>query len=895
MEFETAYRLVDLLISIVDTVVYSSVINFNIVENARSLKQGGMMRIALRLVTCYTTINCLKKRQRQKLRRHDMVAQVVEEEINSKITPLGIVGEPLRLHLLKKLEERHAEEVKIDYLLEEKDVYYLRGCVMRDIDLYVRESEQQALQVLFYLSVLTVTQYHEIVNNNLSGDNITEQVERALAHVGPLLNDVLLDFQGFFAKTVLGSHGRELFNESLSCLKGEVSVVELAMQLCSQEWLSALERHAGVSFTKLLREGRLVASSTDEYLVKLALWSENVAAEAVAEHIVRAAELDTSARHVVTGLLGEHQNIVRQLQHHLRQSRQSGERSWDSVKQFAEQVNQKPNTPAHYTLDCWEDNSRRRYKMLFDPAGSTHPEATLHTIVQSKDTTNQPPSNVILSQENLVNSQQLPPEEEEEADTNLDDNDEDPKKGSTLFSEEALLLLPGRQLTGNLTITLTTAIFSVTESRDADTEETYKFYNVDVSAIFTRRYLHLYRAMEVFTIGHRSWLFVLSDYLSVKRAVTCLPRVGVGLQYGLPNRRQISLAHPRRLLRDSNMMDKWRRREISNFDYLMFVNTIAGRSYNDLGQYPVMPWVLKNYTSQTIDLSDPNNYRDLSKPIGAQTAERAEKFKEKFELSKEGLAPPFHYGTHYSTPGFVLMWLLRVEPFTTHFIRLQGGKFDHPCRIFSSVAQAWENCQRDMSDVKELIPELFYLEEMFVNDNKYELGCDDNEAPVGDVKLPPWAKDHQDFLQIHREALESEFVSCNLHKWIDLIFGVAQRGGVCNTYYYTTYEGMCDPSSVEDAVIKEALEEQIRSFGQTPPQLLTTPHPARNSLQHVLNNNIKNLNGWLLLQYFYILVACIFLGTFSNNITTILSNNINLFHFIYSLYSSRNSISSPSR
>ena len=53
-------------------------------------------------------------------------------------------------------------------------------------------------------------------------------------------------------------------------------------------------------------------------------------------------------------------------------------------------------------------------------------------------------------------------------------------------------------------------------------------------------------------------------------------------------------------------MDRWRRREISNFDYLMFLNTVACRSYNDLGQYPVMPWVLKNYTSDNIDLSDPS-------------------------------------------------------------------------------------------------------------------------------------------------------------------------------------------------------------------------------------------------------------------------------------------------
>ena len=48
-------------------------------------------------MTCLSTINCLKKRQRQKLRRADLVPEVVQEEINSKLTPLGIVGEPLRL------------------------------------------------------------------------------------------------------------------------------------------------------------------------------------------------------------------------------------------------------------------------------------------------------------------------------------------------------------------------------------------------------------------------------------------------------------------------------------------------------------------------------------------------------------------------------------------------------------------------------------------------------------------------------------------------------------------------------------------------------------------------------------------------------------------------------
>jgi len=45
----------------------------------------------------------------------------------------------------------------------------------------------------------------------------------------------------------------------------------------------------------------------------------------------------------------------------------------------------------------------------------------------------------------------------------------------------------------------------------------------------------------------------------------------------------------------------WQRGEISNFEYLMCLNTLAGRSYNDLMQYPVFPWVIADYDSQVSD------------------------------------------------------------------------------------------------------------------------------------------------------------------------------------------------------------------------------------------------------------------------------------------------------
>lgn len=40
--------------------------------------------------------------------------------------------------------------------------------------------------------------------------------------------------------------------------------------------------------------------------------------------------------------------------------------------------------------------------------------------------------------------------------------------------------------------------------------------------------------------------------------------------------RAMSLASPQQLFKRSSMTAKWERREISNFEYLMFLNTVAG-------------------------------------------------------------------------------------------------------------------------------------------------------------------------------------------------------------------------------------------------------------------------------------------------------------------------------
>ena len=92
----------------------------------------------------------------------------------------------------------------------------------------------------------------------------------------------------------------------------------------------------------------------------------------------------------------------------------------------------------------------------------------------------------------------------------------------------------------------------------------------------------------------------------------------------------IGARSPANLLKASGLTDKWVHREISNFEYLMQLNTIAGRTYNDLSQYPVFPWVLVDYDSEKLRLDDPAVYRDLSKPIGALNPEKVQSIQEKY-------------------------------------------------------------------------------------------------------------------------------------------------------------------------------------------------------------------------------------------------------------------------
>ncbi|XP_068488432.1 BEACH domain-containing protein C2 isoform X2 [Phaseolus vulgaris] len=353
--------------------------------------------------------------------------------------------------------------------------------------------------------------------------------------------------------------------------------------------------------------------------------------------------------------------------------------------------------------------------------------------------------------------------------------------------------------------------------------------------IYSRRYLLRRSALELFLVDRSNFFFDFGNGEGRRNAYRAI------VQSRPPHLNNIYLAtqRPEQLLKRIQLMERWTRWEISNFEYLMQLNTLAGRSYNDITQYPVFPWILSDYSSESLDLSNPSSYRDLSKPVGALNPDRLNRFQERYTNFDDPVIPKFHYGSHYSSAGTVLYYLVRVEPFTTLAIQLQGGKFDHADRMFSDISATWNGVLEDMSDVKELVPELFYQSEVLTNENSIDFGTTQTGGKLDTVKLPAWAENPVDFIHKHRKALESEYVSAHLHEWIDLIFGYKQRGKEAvtanNVFFYTTYEGTVDLDKISDPVQQCAIQDQIAYFGQTPSQLLTVPHLKKMPLAEVLH------------------------------------------------------------
>uniref|UniRef100_A0A8C1ZT66 Neurobeachin n=1 Tax=Cyprinus carpio TaxID=7962 RepID=A0A8C1ZT66_CYPCA len=694
-------------------------------------------------------------------------------------------------------------------------------------------------------AVQTVAPMPEDTMENMS---ITTKLERALEKVAPLLREIFVDFAPFLSRTLLGSHGQELLIEGLVCMKSSTSVVELVMLLCSQEWQNSIQKNAGLAFIELINEGRLLCHAMKDHIVRVANEAEFILNRQRAEDVHKHAEFEsncaqyaadrkeeeTMCDHLISAAKHRDHVTANQLKQKILNILTNKHGAWGSVAQRYSCV---------HVWGCFFNCGH------FWPRRHFRNKVSKNTFLCSQCGTEE--RRMAFRGQTVVSQNpetELMLEGDDDAVSLLQEKEVDNLAGPVVLSTPAQLIAPVTVARGTLSITTTEIYFEVDEDdpafRRIDAKVLVyseglhgKWMFSEIRAVFTRRFLLQNTALEIFMANRTSVMFNFPDQPTVKKVVYSLPCVGVGTSYGLPQARQLFTP----LLSNNTAL------LVVGFPLWIF-HYLSGRTYNDLNQYPVFPWVLTNYESEELDLTIPGNFRDLSKPIGALNPKRAVFYGDRYE-SWDDETPPCHYTTHYSTAASTLHWLVRIEPFTTFFLNANGNKFDHPNRTFSGIARSWRHCQRDTADVKELIPEFYYLPEMFVNSNGYCLGDRDDGVPVCDVELPAWAKKPEDFVRINRMALESEFVSCQLHQWIDLIFGYKQRGPeaarALNVFHYLTYEGSVNLDSLaSDPLLREvgrrggvamttATEAQIQSVGQTPSQLLIEPHPPRSSAMHL--------------------------------------------------------------
>jgi WD40 repeat protein len=341
-----------------------------------------------------------------------------------------------------------------------------------------------------------------------------------------------------------------------------------------------------------------------------------------------------------------------------------------------------------------------------------------------------------------------------------------------------------------------------------------------VDLVFFQYVAHHPTAIEIVTTAHKSYFFNFPDVTSHKfvQYFRSIPMVNARFVQSQVGRLEVV---------KMSLQRRWVERDISTFEYLMMLNVFSGRSTNNIQAYPIFPWVLADYSSETLDFSNPRTFRDLSKPIGALNEARLEKLK---SLRRDSIEQQnFLYQSPYSSRFAVLHFLVRLEPFTSAHIAFQDGKFDAPSRMFTSIAQAFDRVLNFVGNFRELIPEFFYCPEFLRNDDNFDLGSLPDGTNVHHIVLPPWAASPEDFIYKHRMALESDYVSLHLHEWIDLIWGYKQRGESAteadNTFDPRLYEDVWN--TARDPLETTVIEEMLALVGSIPLRLFEQPHPKR--------------------------------------------------------------------
>ena len=398
------------------------------------------------------------------------------------------------------------------------------------------------------------------------------------------------------------------------------------------------------------------------------------------------------------------------------------------------------------------------------------------------------------------------------------------------FKTKVVINSPSKQEDGTLLATETFITLN-TETKNVC------IYWEEVEFILNRRISHVENSCEIFKNNGRSYFVVFTE-CERKSFYSYIDKLKLSYEYqksgtkfdffgslrvvckGIYQNKKSSA-----IVQDLDLVNLWKKRNISTFSYLYYLNMLSGRTYNDLRQYPIFPFIITK-SSDCFFLKDEQFYRDFSTPVSALNKEKLKnsvlgKYK---EFPEDEI--PYLFGELPSSALVVAWYLVRVEPYTTiHVTQFQNNgiypRFDLPDRIFKSINSVIEYS-------KEFIPEFFYTPNLLVNENEFDLGVGSDHVRIQNVILPEWSRNSHCFISILRLMLEGTIADHSISKWIDIMFGTKRRTVECEGKEYNLYKSYSFPETPNPDFNQEVIQ-----FGSMPEQLFTDLHPSRNEPSNV--------------------------------------------------------------
>ena len=379
----------------------------------------------------------------------------------------------------------------------------------------------------------------------------------------------------------------------------------------------------------------------------------------------------------------------------------------------------------------------------------------------------------------------------------------------------------------------------------------------DILILMIRVYYHSVSAMEIFTINK-------SYYFNFKNEIKKKSNKILNEFMNNPFFKEIKIEKGKIVIGYYNIKYKpylfpffedkitdWQKKieYFCNYDILMLINFFSNRSLRDVFQYPIFP-TFYNIINLKRNMGAHIGFQEIDK----DSLKRRDFFLHTYcsnlehcDLDKEICL----FNIHYSNPAYVFNYLLRVFPYSFLAIEFLGENFDDPNILFNSIEMLLISSSSIKSDLREMIPELFYMIELFYNKNNILFKLPKSGKPIDYViireeeKICSHMKEMENFANyicLMRKNLEEEK---DINQWIDLIFGINQSYYDLNSEFkFQYYEKSSDISfKTEQEKSKDILEMDKVSLGLLPYQLFKDEFPIVDKKGNLeLIKNLKDFN-----------------------------------------------------